>query len=89
MSKTIVAGALAAAASLSTPALAGSPEGRFQVRVMGSTMLPDGGIDKIKSIDSGLASTLAGAGVSDNGTRTMPRCSRPGTTSIPGCSVPA
>lgn len=69
MSKTILAGALAAAASLSTPALAGSPEGRFQVKVMGSAVLPDGGIDKIKSIDSGLATTLAGAGVSDIGTR--------------------
>lgn len=57
--------ALAATTAFSSPALAGSPEGKFQVKVLATGVLPDGGIDKIKSIDSGLATTLAGMGVSD------------------------
>ncbi len=62
---TLLAAALAAATAISGPALAGSPAGKFQVKVLATGVLPDGGIDKIKSIDSGLAATLSGMGVSD------------------------
>lgn len=57
--------ALAAASAFSSPAMAGSPDGKFQVKVLGTAVLPDGGIDKIKSIDSGLAETLGEMGVTD------------------------
>lgn len=59
----------AAATALSTPAMAGSVDGKLQVKVLGTAVLPDGGIDKIKSIDTGLAATLAGMGVTDPDTR--------------------
>ncbi|GLK45582.1 MULTISPECIES: OmpW/AlkL family protein [Novosphingobium] len=61
---TLLAAALAATA-FTTPAMAGSPDGRFQVKVLATGVLPDGGIDKVKSIDSGLAATLTGMGVTD------------------------
>lgn len=58
-----------AAAAISTPALAGSPDGKWQVKVLGTAVLPDGKIDKIKSIDTG--TTLGGtlATLNDVGTR--------------------
>jgi len=65
MRKAAMLAGLAAAAAFTTPALAGSPDGRFQVKVLATAVLPDGGVDKIKSIDSGLATTLSGMGVSD------------------------
>ena len=64
MRKTIMLAALSAATTLATPALAGSPDGKVQVKVMGSAVLPDGGIDKIKYVDPALAATLGGMGVS-------------------------
>ncbi len=64
-----VAAALAAATAIASPALAGSPEGKLQVKVLGSAVLADGGVDKIKSIDSGLATTLSGMGVADVDTK--------------------
>ncbi|MCJ2180454.1 OmpW family outer membrane protein [Novosphingobium album (ex Hu et al. 2023)] len=61
MRKTMMLAALAAATAITTPAMAGSPEGKIQVKVLGTAVLPDGGIDKVKSIDttSTLGSTLA------------------------------
>ncbi|WP_313436121.1 OmpW/AlkL family protein [Novosphingobium sp.] len=63
---TLVAGA---AAAISTPALAGSPDGKWQVKVLGTAVLPDGKIDTIKSIDTD--TTLGGtlATLNDVGTR--------------------
>lgn len=53
--------ASAAATALAAPAMAGSPDGKWQVKVLGSAVLPDGKIDKIKSIDTDttLGGTLA------------------------------
>jgi len=65
MRKSTLLAALTAATAFSGPALAGSPEGKFQVKVLATGVLPDGGIDKIKSIDTGLAAALSGMGVSD------------------------
>jgi outer membrane protein len=58
-----------AAAAIYTPALAGSPDGKWQVKVLGTAVLPDGKIDKIKSIDTD--TTLGGtlATLNDVGTR--------------------
>jgi outer membrane protein len=49
---TMMATAIGAVA-LSTPALAGDPAGRWQVKIMGSAVLPDGKIDKVL-VDPGL-----------------------------------
>ncbi|WP_091144460.1 OmpW family protein [Novosphingobium sp. CF614] len=65
MRKIMMLAALGAATALATPAMAGSPDGKIQVKVLGTAVLPDGGIDKIKYIDSGLAGTLGELGVSD------------------------
>lgn len=49
---TLLASAIAAV-SISTPALAGSAQGRWQVKVMGTAVLPDGKIDEVL-VDPGL-----------------------------------
>lgn len=54
MRKIMMLAALTAATALSTPAMAGSPDGKIQVKVLGTAVLPDGKIDKIKYIDPGL-----------------------------------
>ena len=69
MRKITMLAALAAATAFTTPALAGSPDGKLQVKVLGTAVLPDGGIDKIKSVDAGLGATLAGMGVTDIDTK--------------------
>lgn len=69
MRKIMMLAALSAATAFTTPALAGSPDGKIQIKVLGTAVLPDGGIDKIKYIDSGLATTLTGLGVTDVDTR--------------------
>ncbi|KHK92264.1 OmpW/AlkL family protein [Novosphingobium malaysiense] len=69
MRKIMMLAALGAATAITTPALAGSPEGKIQVKVLGTAVLPDGGIDKIKYIDAGLAGTLTDMGVTDVDTR--------------------
>ncbi len=53
--------ALAAATALTTPAMAGSPDGKIQVKVLGSAVLASGSIDKVKSVDTSttLGATLA------------------------------
>lgn len=53
--------ASAAATAFTAPAMAGSPDGKWQVKVLGTAVLPGGKIDKIKSIDTDttLGGTLA------------------------------
>ncbi|PNU03877.1 OmpW/AlkL family protein [Novosphingobium guangzhouense] len=65
MRKITLFAVLAAATAISTPALAGSPEGKFQVKVLATGVLPDGGIDKVKSISTGLGEQLADMGIAD------------------------
>lgn len=62
MRKMTLLVALAAATALSTPAMAGSPDGKIQVKVLGTAVLADGDIDSIKSVDTGttLGGVLAG-----------------------------
>lgn len=69
MRKIMMLAAIGAATAITTPALAGSPDGKLQVKVLGTAVLPDGGIDKIKYIDPGLAGTLSGMGVVDVDTK--------------------
>ena len=45
---TLWAAALAAATGLASPALAQDGEGRWQIKVLGSGVLPDGKIDAVK-----------------------------------------
>lgn len=61
MTFTALACALAAAA----PASAGAPDGKFQVKVLASGVLPDGKISKVRSIDPALADTFTQLGVAD------------------------
>jgi outer membrane protein len=49
MRKLTLLAAMAAATVLSSPALAGNPEGRLQVKVLATGVLPDGKIDKVKT----------------------------------------
>ena len=49
MRKTMTLAALAAAAMVSAPAMAGSPDGKLQVKVLGTGVLVDGKITKVKS----------------------------------------
>ena len=69
MRKIMMLAAATAATALTTPALAGSAEGKFQVKVLGTAVLPDGGIDKIKHVDAGLAGVLGEMGVEDIDTK--------------------
>lgn len=59
MRKLTLLAALAAATAISSPAMAGNPDGKWQVKLLGTGVLVDGKIDKVKSIDT--ASTLGGA----------------------------
>lgn len=65
MRKIMMLAALTAATALTTPALAGSADGKIQVKVLATGVLPDGGIDKVKYISAGLGSTLTTMGVVD------------------------
>lgn len=58
MKKFTVAAALLAATVLANPAHAGSPDGRFQVKVLATGVLPDGKIDTIKSALPAVAAAL-------------------------------
>lgn len=73
MRKIIMLAALAAATALSAPAEAGSPDGKIQVKVLGTAVLPDGKIDKIKYVDPALYDYLTdpegGLGVTNIDTR--------------------
>lgn len=48
MRKIMIAAALAAATTLSTPAWAGSPDGHWQVKLLGTGVLVDGKITKVE-----------------------------------------
>lgn len=61
--------ALAAATAFSAPALAGSPEGRLQVKVLGTAVLPDGKIDSIKAVGTGTTLGAAAAALGNPQTR--------------------
>jgi outer membrane protein len=54
MKKLTVAAALAAATMLATPAQAGNPEGKLQVKVLGTGVLPDGKITDLENNAIGL-----------------------------------
>lgn len=58
MKKLTIAAALAAATMLATPAMAGNDEGKIQVKVMATGVLPDG---KIKSVTTDPLDLTAGA----------------------------
>lgn len=58
MRKGIMLAAAAAVAALASPAHAGNAEGRWQVKVLGTGVLPDGRIDKIKAVSPALAAVL-------------------------------
>jgi outer membrane protein len=49
MKKLTIAAALAAATMLATPAQAGNPDGKFQVKVLATGVLPDGKIDTVNT----------------------------------------
>jgi outer membrane protein len=53
MRKLTILAALAASTAFATPVLAGNPEGRWQVKLMGSAVLPDGEIKDV-IVDPGL-----------------------------------
>lgn len=57
MKKLTIAAALAAATMLANPAYAGNAEGKFQVKVLATGVLPDGKIDKININAVGLPAT--------------------------------
>ena len=61
MRKLTLLAAMAAATALTSPAHAGSADGKWQVKVLGTAVLADGKIDKIKSLDTSttLGATLA------------------------------
>lgn len=58
MKKLTIAAALATAAMLATPAQAGSADGKIQVKVMATGVLPDGKIEKINSAAPAVATAL-------------------------------
>ena len=65
MRKLTLFAAFAAATAVTVPAHAGDTEGKWQVKVMGTMVMPDGEIDKVKYVNPGLAATLAGMGVNE------------------------
>jgi outer membrane protein len=54
MRKTLILAALAAATASSSPALAGNPEGNWQIKVLGTGVLPDGKITELRNNTIGL-----------------------------------
>lgn len=58
MRKLTLMAAVAAATALTSPAHAGNPEGKWQVKVLGTGVLVDGEISNVKDIDT--TSTLGG-----------------------------
>lgn len=55
-----LAAALAVSTAVSTQAHAADDAGRWQVKVLGTAVLPDGEIDKVKSVGGNFATALAG-----------------------------
>jgi len=58
MKKLTLAAALAAATMFATPALAGSDEGKIEVKLLATGVLPDGKIDTINSVIPSVATAL-------------------------------
>lgn len=58
MRKLTLLAALAAATAISGPAMAGSPDGKLQVKVLGTAVLPDGKISKVYNDLVGLPGDL-------------------------------
>lgn len=58
MKKLTLAAALAAATMLAAPAYAGSDEGKIQVKVLATGVLPDGKIDTVNSVIPSVAAAL-------------------------------
>lgn len=58
MKKLTLAAALAAATMLAAPAWAGSDEGKIQIKVLATGVLPDGKIDTINSVIPSVATAL-------------------------------
>ena len=58
MRAPIFAAAALAALAIAQPALAGSPEGKLQVKVMGTAILPKGDLKSVKSASAGVAAAL-------------------------------
>jgi outer membrane protein len=58
MRKLMFLAALAAATAISSPAMAGNPEGNWQVKLLGTGVLADGKITGFKLVDPGLAAVL-------------------------------
>lgn len=65
MRKVMLFAALAATTAISTPALAGNPEGKLQVKVLGTGVLVDGKISDVKLDPLGLT-TGAQTDINDN-----------------------
>jgi hypothetical protein len=79
--------AAAGAIAIATPAFAGSPDGRWQVRVLATGVLPDGKIADLQKNALGIPATSQ-IKANDNVVPTLERkCSRPSIRSIPGWSA--
>ena len=74
MKKLTIAAALAAATMLATPAQAGNSEGKLEVKILATGVLPDGKIDKINSVVPSVAAALGaspGTQANDNWVPTL------------------
>lgn len=69
MRKIMLLAALAATTAISAPAMAGSADGKIQIKVLGTGVLPNGKIDKVKSAIPAVVTALGanpGTKASDN-----------------------
>jgi len=69
MRKIMLLAALAATTAISAPAMAGSADGKIQLKVLATGVLPNGKIDKVKSVIPAVATALGaspGTKASDN-----------------------
>ena len=74
MKKTTISAALLAASMIASPAWAGDTEGHWQIKVLGTGVLPDGKIDKINSVAPAVATALGatpGTTANDNWVPTL------------------
>ncbi|AZI37638.1 OmpW family protein [Caenibius tardaugens NBRC 16725] len=58
MRKLAATAVLAAAVAFTAPAHAANPDGKIQIKVLGSAVLPDGKLDKVKFATPGIAAAL-------------------------------
>lgn len=66
MNKLTIAAALAAATMLATPAQAADPEGKFQVKLLATGVLPDGKIDSVNVNLTAVPTAAIGTTANDN-----------------------